>query len=77
MDIYNLGNVDSTIDGVIGPLLYGFNIIGIHGHAEVRSALQWLGRRWSLRPRAASRPFRAALDLDGTLGASKNLPFPA
>jgi hypothetical protein len=35
MDIYNLGNVDSTIDGVIGPLLYGFNIIGIHGRPLV------------------------------------------
>jgi hypothetical protein len=27
MDLYNLGKVDSTIDGVIGPLLYGFNIM--------------------------------------------------
>jgi hypothetical protein len=35
MDIYNLTKVDSTIDGVIGPLLYGFNIIGVHGRPLV------------------------------------------
>jgi hypothetical protein len=35
MDIYNLGKVDSTIDGVIGPLLYRFNIIGVHGRPLV------------------------------------------
>jgi hypothetical protein len=35
MDIYNLGKVDSTIDGVIGPLLYGFNIIGVSGRPLV------------------------------------------
>ena len=37
MAIYNLGKVDSTIDGVIGPLLYGFNIIGVHGQPLVTS----------------------------------------
>jgi hypothetical protein len=35
MDIYNLGKIDSTIDGVIGPLLYGFNVIGIQGRPLV------------------------------------------
>jgi hypothetical protein len=35
MDIYDLTKVDSTIDGVIGPLLYGFNIIGVHGRPLV------------------------------------------
>ena len=35
MDVYNLGKVDSTIDGVIGPLLYGFNIIGVRGRPLV------------------------------------------
>ena len=35
MDIYNLTKVDSTIDGVIGPLLYGFNIIGVQGRPLV------------------------------------------
>jgi hypothetical protein len=35
MDIYNLTKVDSTIDGVIGPLLYGFNIVGVHGRPLV------------------------------------------
>ena len=40
MDIYNLGKVDSTIDGAIGPLLYGFNIIGVHGRPLSRSILK-------------------------------------
>jgi hypothetical protein len=31
----NLGKIDSMIDGVIGPFLYGFNIIGIHGRPLV------------------------------------------
>jgi hypothetical protein len=35
MDIYNLTKVDSTIDGVIGPLLYGFNIIGVRARPLV------------------------------------------
>ena len=35
MDIYNLGKVNSTIDGVIGPLRHGFNIIGVHGRPLV------------------------------------------
>ena len=35
MAIYNLTKVDSTIDGVIGPLLYGFNIIGVQGRPLV------------------------------------------
>jgi hypothetical protein len=35
MDIYNLTRVDSTIDGVIGPLLYGFNIICVQGRPLV------------------------------------------
>ena len=35
MDVYNLGKVDSTIDGVIGPLLYGFNIIDVRGRPLV------------------------------------------
>jgi hypothetical protein len=35
MDIYNLGKIDSTIDGVIGPLLHGFNIIGASGRPLV------------------------------------------
>ena len=35
MDIYNLGKVDSTIDGVIGPLLHGFNVIGVSGRPLV------------------------------------------
>ena len=35
MDFYNLGKINSTIDGVIGPLLHGFNIIGVHGRPIV------------------------------------------
>ena len=35
MDIYNLTKVDATIDGVIGPILYGFNIIGVQGRPLV------------------------------------------
>ena len=35
MDIYNLSKINSTIDGVIGPLLHGFNIIGVHGRPLV------------------------------------------
>jgi transposase len=35
MDIYNLSKVDSTIDGVIGPLRYGFNIVGVHSRPLV------------------------------------------
>ena len=35
MDIYNLGKINSTIDGVIGPLLHSFNIIGVHGRPIV------------------------------------------
>ena len=35
MDFYNLGKIDLTIDGVIGPLLHGFNIIGVHGRPIV------------------------------------------
>ncbi len=35
MDIYNLTQVDTTMDGVRGVLLQGFNIIGIHGRPLV------------------------------------------
>ena len=35
MDVYNLSKVDSTIEGVIGPLRYGFNIIGVRGRPRV------------------------------------------
>jgi len=35
MDVYNLSKVDSTIEGVIGPLRYGFNIIGVRGRPLV------------------------------------------
>jgi hypothetical protein len=35
MATYNLSKVDSTIDGVIGPLMYGFNITGVHGRPLV------------------------------------------
>jgi hypothetical protein len=40
MDIYNLGKVDSTIEGVIGPLRYGFNVIGVHGRPLVTLAFR-------------------------------------
>jgi hypothetical protein len=42
MDIYNLTKVDSTIDGVIGPLLYGFNIIGVRGRPLVTFSFETL-----------------------------------
>jgi hypothetical protein len=35
MNIYDLSNVDSTIDGVLGQLRYGFNIVGGHGRPLV------------------------------------------
>ena len=35
MDIYNLTQVDTTMDGVRGVLLQGFNVIGIHGRPLV------------------------------------------
>ena len=35
MDIYNLTKVDTTMDGVRGVLLQGFNIIGVHGRPLV------------------------------------------
>ena len=35
MDICNLTQVDTTMDGVRGVLLQGFNIIGIHGRPLV------------------------------------------
>ena len=35
MDIYNLTNVDTTMDGKRGVLLQGFNIIGSHGRPLV------------------------------------------
>jgi hypothetical protein len=38
MDVYNLSKVDSTIDGVIGPLLYCFNVIGVRGRPLVTLA---------------------------------------
>ena len=40
MDVYNLSKVDSTIEGVIGPLRYGFNIIGVHGRPLVTLAFE-------------------------------------
>ena len=35
MDIYNLTEVDTTMDGKRGVLLQGFNIIGVHGRPLV------------------------------------------
>jgi hypothetical protein len=35
MDIYNLTEVDTTMDGKRGVLLQGFNIIGAHGQPVV------------------------------------------
>ena len=35
MDIYYLSQVDTTMDGVRGVLLQGFNIIGVHGRPLV------------------------------------------
>jgi hypothetical protein len=40
IDVYNLSKVDSTIEGVIGPLLYGFNIIGVRGRPLVTLAVE-------------------------------------
>jgi hypothetical protein len=35
MDIYNLGKIVSTMDGVRGALFYGFDIVGTHGRPLV------------------------------------------
>jgi hypothetical protein len=35
MDIYNLTEVDTIMDGKRGVLLRGFNIIGVHGRPVV------------------------------------------
>ena len=35
MDIYNLTEVDTTMDGKRGVFLQGFNIIGVHGQPVV------------------------------------------
>jgi hypothetical protein len=48
MDIYNLDKVDSTIDGVIGPLLYGFNIIGVHRRPLVTFSFDFARERPTL-----------------------------
>ena len=45
MDIYNLTQVDTTMDGVRGVLLQGFNIIGIHGRPLVTPSFEIIGGR--------------------------------
>jgi hypothetical protein len=35
MDIYNLGNVQSTMEGVRGEPLFAFNVVGVHGRPVV------------------------------------------
>ena len=45
MDIYNLTEVDTTMDGKRGVLLQGFNIIGVHGRPVVTSRSRSSGGR--------------------------------
>ena len=50
MDIYNLTEVDTTMDGKRGVLLQGFNIIGVDGRPLVTLSFE-LNRRPKLRKR--------------------------
>ena len=50
MDIYNLTEVDTTMDGKRGVLLQGFNIIGVHGRPVVTFSFE-LKRRPKPRKR--------------------------
>jgi hypothetical protein len=67
MDIYNLTKVDSTIDGVIGPLLYGFNIIGVRARPLVTFLVRYSrgGRKRTqsdARHRRLSYAYQASCD---------------
>ena len=52
MDIYNLTEVDTIMDGKRGVLLRGFNIIGVHGRPVVTLSFE---TKWRPKPRKRRR----------------------